>query len=158
MEKLAEYIEYLVLALVSLIGGAVGGALVAIRLKSKPVRIELSGLSAFEKRSSRKRRYIVFEATTTEHLATSEIAEALESTARRLLGDLGIAKGGFKLIDYDPRSRRGILRVKRDYKWHALAVLSLVRSISGKRVLLVPLFTTGTLRGARRRAGLARSS
>ncbi len=104
------------------------------------------------RRLSRKprRRYIVFEVIP----ASVADAESLEETFRNVLKDLkgltGLAEAGIKVIEYNPETGRGILRVRKGYKYLALAVLGLVRRINGERVLVLPLATTGSIKRARK--------
>lgn len=150
-----ELVGYIIIVLLSLIGGSLGGALTTVVLKGEapPLRAIL-----FKKQRGEKKRYIVFEIATAERLEVDEVAKAIESTAKRLLGELGVAKARLKLVDYDPNLRRGVLRVRNEYKWHALAVLSLIRLIGEKRVFVTPLATSGSLWKARKRAGLIKKA
>ncbi|MEM0340208.1 MAG: Rpp14/Pop5 family protein [Acidilobaceae archaeon] len=150
---MTELIEYVIVVLLSIIGGTLGGALTTTVLKDKTLSLRAI---FFKKPSSEKKRYIVFEIATTESIEANEVAKAMESAAKKLLGDLGVTKARFKLIEYDPSLRRGVLRVRKEYKWHALAVLSLIRAIGGKKVFVMPLATSGSLWKARKRAGLVK--
>jgi ribonuclease P/MRP protein subunit POP5 len=96
-----------------------------------------------------RRRYIVFEVIP-GGFREAEVWEAIKATAERFAGLLGLALSGLALVDYDEERSRGIVRVRREYKGLALTVLSLTRRISGVRVLIVPLATTGSIKRARR--------
>jgi RNase P/RNase MRP subunit POP5 len=99
--------------------------------------------------SRRGRRYIVFEVLGTEPVKFEELRDAIMGTVRRVYGELGEARLRVKLIEYDEVRRRGILRVRREFKLQALAVLGLTRDFNGRRLLLVPISTTGSLKRAR---------
>jgi ribonuclease P/MRP protein subunit POP5 len=96
-----------------------------------------------------RRRYIVFEALP-GGFREDDVRDAIESTAARLAGELGLALSGLALIEYRADTSRGVLRVRHEYKNLALAVLGLARSVGGQRALLVPIATTGSLKRARR--------
>jgi ribonuclease P/MRP protein subunit POP5 len=96
-----------------------------------------------------RRRYIVFEVIP-GGFREEEVWGAIKATAERLAGLLGLSLSGLTLIDYDEERSRGIVRVRREYKGLALAVLSMTRSISGTRALIVPLAATGSVKRARR--------
>jgi len=99
-----------------------------------------------------KHRYIVFEVASSRRVPRDELARKIREVATKTLGLTGLVDSGLQLIEYDESTRRGILRVRHTYKYHALAILGLVREVSGERVLLVPLATSGTLRKARKEA------
>jgi len=99
-----------------------------------------------------KHRYIVFEVASARRVPREELAKKIRETAMKTLGLTGLVDSGLQLVEYDEATRRGIIRVKHNYKYHALAILGLVREVNGERVLLVPLATSGTLRKARKEA------
>ncbi|MEB3816500.1 MAG: hypothetical protein LRS46_00955 [Desulfurococcales archaeon] len=99
--------------------------------------------------SKPRRRYVVFEALP-GGFREEEVREALKLSFERLSGALGIALSNVNLVYFDERTSRGILRVRSEYKSLALAALALTRNVGGRRALLVPLATTGTLKRARR--------
>jgi len=97
-----------------------------------------------------RNRYIVFEALTSDRIQLEQLNNAIIDTMRKLYGELGLATTRIRLIDYNEDRRRGIVRVRREYKMHALAILGFLREVSGKRVKLIPLTVTGTLKRAKR--------
>jgi len=98
-----------------------------------------------------RKRYIVFEVLSGERIGEDEVRGALRRAARELLGAPGEALSLMRLVEYDESARRGIVRVRSDYKMHALAVLASIRRIGGRRVMFVPVSTHGTIKAARRR-------
>jgi len=133
------------------LAGLVSGALIAyatLRGYAKG-RLMKPSLGPPPRARKRGRRYVVFEVLGTEPVGFEELKGAIEGTVRRVYGELGSAMFGVKLIEYDEVRRRGVLRVRRDFKLYALAVLGLVRSSNGRRLLLIPLSTTGSLKRAR---------
>lgn len=107
-----------------------------------------------EAASKPRKRYIVFEVQSTREYSEKEVAKAIIAAAREVLGETGLVDSGLHLIAYYPERRIGILRVRNTYKYRALAILGLVRDIRGEKVRLVPLYTSGTLKKALKRAGV----
>ncbi len=98
-----------------------------------------------------RKRYIVFEVVSAERIAGDDVERAVSEAVRRLFGVVGEIDSWIRLVEYDEESRRGILRVRNTYKYHALAVLGTIRRIGGVRVMIVPLSTHGTIKSARKR-------
>ncbi|MEB3780807.1 MAG: hypothetical protein GSR85_11370 [Desulfurococcales archaeon] len=98
-----------------------------------------------------RRRYIVFEVATTDKVGMDDVEEAIVDAIREVLGSLGLVESGFKLIYYDEARRRGIIRVRHDYKFKILGILGLVREIRGREVNVIPITVTGSLKNAKKR-------
>ena len=98
-----------------------------------------------------RRRYIVFEIITSTTLSREDVEKAINDTFRKLYGTVGASMTMLRLVDYDEVSRRGILRVRGEYKYWVLTTLALIREIAGVRVLVLPLAVHGTVRRARKR-------
>lgn len=99
-----------------------------------------------------KRRYIVFEIIP-GNLDYAKVEAALNETLRKLVGIVGESSSRIKLLYFDKRRSRGIIRVRREYKYLALAVLGLTRSIAGRRVIIIPLAVTGSIKRAKQLVG-----
>lgn len=104
--------------------------------------------AAIPKRS--RRRYIVFQVVSDRRISSGELKSALTEVCRSMLGEVFVVDSGIKLVDYEPRTGRGIVRVRHAYKYKLLAMLGLVREVGGNRVLIYPLTTTGSLKRARK--------
>ena len=96
-------------------------------------------------------RYIVFEVASAARPSLEEVEEAITGVARSVLGASGLVDSRLRLIYYDESARRGILRVRNTYKYHALAILGLVRRAGGAPVMIIPLSTHGTIKSAKKR-------
>ncbi|MCX8195522.1 MAG: hypothetical protein N3F67_00325 [Acidilobaceae archaeon] len=129
-------------ALAGFLAGAFGGY--AVR------RVGLPELPRLLFRKRERRRYIVFEALTSERLGREEVGRAFALAMKELYGELGLIASRAKLIEYDEERRRGAVRVRSSYKDHALAALAYVREVEGKKARLVPIAATGSLRRARK--------
>ncbi|MFH0884706.1 MAG: Rpp14/Pop5 family protein [Candidatus Micrarchaeota archaeon] len=92
-----------------------------------------------------KKRYILFEfhgrETDEEALKRSLYAEAL-----RFFGEFGLSCAAVKLVSYDVKSKKGILRCERDYLERVLGFLALLGSLEGAEARLVALKSSGTLK------------
>lgn len=111
--------------------------------------IRKSYIKALEARKPRRKRYIVFEVISNETITASELNHTLGEEAEKLLGILGLSDITLKLIDFDEKLKRGIIRTDNYSKYIVLALLGLIRNIGNKKVLLIPLKTTGTIKKAR---------
>jgi ribonuclease P/MRP protein subunit POP5 len=92
-----------------------------------------------------KKRYILFEfrgkETDEEALKRSLYAEAL-----RFFGEFGLSYAAVKLVGYDKKSKKGILRCERDYLERVLGFLALLSSLDGVEARFVALKSSGTLK------------
>ncbi len=98
-----------------------------------------------------RKRYIVFRVETSRDIDEKDLAKAISEKFRAVLGEAGFTASGAHLVYYDPVLRAGVLRVRSDYKYPALAVLGMTRRIGGERARIIPLGTSGTLKSALRK-------
>lgn len=146
----------------SIIAGAVAGYIASVIRARRVERIlSVLGLTAYAERrlarlyrkaaSKPKRRYIVFEVLSEGSLEARALEEALRREFSRLFGEVALAASGLSLADFNPETMRGVVRVRREFKVHALAAMGALRSIEGVRVMVTPIAVSGTLKRARRR-------
>ncbi len=112
---------------------------------------------ALEKlRRRRRRRYIAFYVVTEdgEPPPPEEVEKAVMRAVERLAGELTVAKARLQLVYYQPERGAGIIRANHETKYLVLAAMGLVRRVAGKRAVLIPVRTTGTIRTAKRVLGL----
>ncbi len=98
-----------------------------------------------------RRRYIVFEVASAGEVSMEGLERTLLDAIRVMLGNIGLVESGFKLIHYDEARKRGIIRVRHDYKFKILGILGLVREVEDSRVMIIPITVTGSLKNARKR-------
>jgi len=96
-----------------------------------------------------KKRYIVFEVFPSG-LKEEDMRLSIDRVAREVIGLKGISEAKLKLIYYNEERSRGILRVRREYKYVALAILGLIRNVKNVEVLVTPLTSTGSLKRAKK--------
>ena len=97
-----------------------------------------------------KKRYIVFEVLGDCQVDEQALWRVLRETIREVLGSPGLIKSGVALVYYNPHLKRGILRVRNNYKNQVLGSLGLIRRISNCEVLVLPISTSGTLKSAKK--------
>ncbi len=132
------------------------GILPAYRLVSRALA-ELAtsarSIRALE-RAARKprRRYIAFYLVTEDAKPPSpeSLERAVRKSVERLAGLLGLAEANVALAYYDPERMAGIVRTTNTAKYVVLAALGMVRRIDGKRAMIIPVRTTGTIKRAKR--------
>ncbi|MBU0532486.1 Rpp14/Pop5 family protein [Candidatus Micrarchaeota archaeon] len=88
---------------------------------------------------SLKKRYIAFELRGKE-MNEKELKHAIYTEALTFFGEYGLSYAALKLIEYNPVTKRGILRCERDYKDKVLGFLAL------SEIRLVALKSSGTLK------------
>lgn len=96
-----------------------------------------------------RKRYIVFSLVSEDKLSLESIDKAIRDTLIKYYGESIYGKASPRVILFDENTGRGILRVSHLFVDHAIATLGLVKEIEGKRCLIIPIRTTGTLRKAR---------
>jgi len=100
----------------------------------------------------RRKRYISFCIYTEDskppdpQSLEKTILHAMES----LVGILGVSKANPRLVYYDRRNGCGVLRLYHTEKYIALAALGLIREVEGKKTVIIPIKTSGTIKSARR--------
>jgi len=108
-------------------------------------------------RRKRRRRYIVFYVVTEDGTPPppEEVEKAIVKALEKLAGQLAVASSRIQLVYYVPEKAAGIIRASHDTKYLVLAALGLVRRIGGRRAIIIPVRTTGTIKTAKRALGLA---
>ncbi|MCE4624461.1 MAG: hypothetical protein F7C35_01170 [Desulfurococcales archaeon] len=110
---------------------------------------ELSRIRRILSRKPR-RRYIVFTIISEADLNEKRLQQEIIRLSRRIIGSAGLANSGIQLVYFNPITRRGVLRVRAQYKNVALGVLGLLREVDGEHVIVVPLITSGTIKRAKK--------
>ncbi len=103
-----------------------------------------------EKLSKLRRRYIVFTIISSESISRQEFEKALREKLSSLYGVIGLVKSDPQLVYYEPSLKRGVIRTSHLMKDYVVATLSLIKNVNGKKVLVVPVKTTGTIKRAKK--------
>ncbi|MCC6011106.1 MAG: hypothetical protein LM556_01745 [Desulfurococcaceae archaeon] len=96
-----------------------------------------------------RKRYVVFTAICEERVKFEELTDAVSSRFKELFSENTYYKASPQLVLFDESTQRGVYRVTHIYLDHFIAALGLVKRIGGKKCVIVPLRTTGTLKRAR---------
>jgi ribonuclease P/MRP protein subunit POP5 len=109
-------------------------------------------------RRKRRRRYIVFYIVYEGDSPPppEEVEKAIIRAVERFSGQLTVAASRLQLVYYDPVRGAGIVRATHDTKYLVLAGMALVRMIAGRKVVLIPVKTTGTIKAAKKVLALPR--
>jgi ribonuclease P/MRP protein subunit POP5 len=106
--------------------------------------------------SKRERnRYIVFEVISEDgSFDMKAVSTALWDSFLNLVGELGAARSGFRMVDWDKNSGKGIIKTVHTSADEAKIALSLVTEMDGKKVVINVPTVSGILKKARQRAGI----
>jgi len=96
-----------------------------------------------------RKRYVVFTAICEERVELNELRDAVSSRFKELFSENVYYKASPQLVLFDENTQRGVYKVTHLYLDHFIAALGLVKSVGGKKCVVVPLRTTGTLKKAR---------
>jgi len=101
--------------------------------------------------SKRERnRYLVYEVFASEFpLRSEDMGKAIWKTALEFLGELGVARSGLRIVDFDETKQKGIIKVNHTSVEEGRVVLSLVKEINKKKVALRVVGVSGILKKAR---------
>ncbi|NOZ58982.1 MAG: hypothetical protein GXO66_05340 [Euryarchaeota archaeon] len=98
-----------------------------------------------------RKRYIAFCVESDRAFSREEVARAIFSSALSMFGEAGVAEMSLTLLDFDEGEQEGFVVCSHRSVAQAIAALSLVSEISGERVHLRSLGTSGTVRALRRK-------
>ena len=90
--------------------------------------------------SREKKRYILFEVISDEKIFKDEIKNSIYQKTLDYLGEKGFSQAGVILV------KENIIRVNNKYKDEMIIILSLIRSINNKKMMINPLKTSGVIK------------
>ncbi len=101
------------------------------------------------KAAAMRKRYVLFELLLPQGAdpGEEELKRALYGEALRFFGELGMSEAAFKLMEYDQKAKRGMIRCERSYLERVLGFLALVSSLDGKPARVRALKSSGTVAG-----------
>jgi len=108
---------------------------------------------ALEKlRRKRRRRYIAFIVVVESGKPPEPqaIEKAILNAVKKIGGEIAAADARPRLVYYDPIRGLGIVSASHTTKYIVLAALGIVRRVDGKKVLIIPIRTTGTIKRAKK--------
>lgn len=95
-----------------------------------------------------RKRYIVFATLCENEILIDELDKALRDIFIEYYGVSIYSKASPRIVLYDVKLGRGVLRVSHICVDHAIAALGLIKDVNNKKCIIVPIRTTGTLRKA----------
>jgi ribonuclease P/MRP protein subunit POP5 len=101
------------------------------------------------KAAAMRKRYILFELQG-EPAEEETLKRALYAEALRFFGELGMSRAAFKLVEFDPKTKRGIIRCERSHLEEVLGFLALLGSLDGKPARVRSLKSSGTIAALKR--------
>jgi len=99
---------------------------------------------------SLRKRYVLFELNGVE-LPEHRLKHALYAEALKFFGEYGLSFAALKLIEYDEKTKHGILRCERSNLEPVLGFLALVSSLDRKPARLVTVRSSGTIAALKRK-------
>jgi len=92
-----------------------------------------------------RKRYILF-AFEGPAMDEESLKRALYAEALTFFGELGLSEAALKLVSYDGKTNKGIIRCERDYQEKVLGFLALVNSLGSAEVRLKASKSSGTIK------------
>ena len=107
------------------------------------------------RRDTKAKRYVVFYVVSEDQkINAKDLEEAIRSAVKELLGSLWLDISNPRVIIYLEESNEGIISTNRAGYKAVIASLPLVKRVNGKKVLIVPKRTTGSLKKAKKLIGI----
>jgi len=107
------------------------------------------------KKDIKSKRYIVFYIISEDQkISPKNVEDAIRSAVKELLGSMWLEISNPRVIIYLNDSNEGIISTNRAGYKAVIASLPLVKAVDGKKVLIVPKRTTGSLKKAKRLIGI----
>lgn len=100
--------------------------------------------------SKRERnRYLVYAVASDAPAKADEIGKAIWASALGFLGELGVARSGLRIVDFDEKKQRGIIKVGHKSVEEGRVVLALVKEVNKRPVALRVTGVSGILKKAK---------
>ena len=96
-----------------------------------------------------KKRYLVFELITEQNLFGKDVNFALKNHLLKLFGELGLSKMNYQFIQFNEKSKKGILKCRHTAVDDLKAGVLLLKEVNGIKVLPKTLKTSGTVKKAK---------
>lgn len=96
-----------------------------------------------------RNRYVVYEAICERPLRREDVGKAVWRETLTFLGELGASRSALRIVEFDEKKQKGIIKVDHKHVDEAKVALALVREINKKPVILNVLGVSGILKKAR---------
>jgi len=96
-----------------------------------------------------KKRYIVYETISEKKILEKELENGISNNVLKFLGELGIAKAGFMLVE--TKGKKGIVKTNVKYQDKVKMAFSLIKNIGKEKVTINVIGASGILNKARKK-------
>ena len=96
-----------------------------------------------------RKRYLVFQVLSETTLSKNDVENFFNKVFKEFFGTLGGGEANPKLVLYDEKSMRGVLRFVHTQRSKVLFALAMVSEVTDGKIGFIPLKITGTLRKAK---------
>lgn len=93
------------------------------------------------------RRYIQIKICSHVTVTEEQITQALTGSIVRTFGEVGLSRIAPRLIRFDSRKSTAVLAFAKDHTVEMQVALAFIRQIGESDALLLPLKTSGTIKG-----------
>ncbi len=97
----------------------------------------------------RRKRYLVFRVISEKRIVFDEIEKTIKRTMSNLYGAPSIKESMLSLVYYNEATGYGILRMDSEWKNRVIASFGFARSYMDKKLLIIPIRSTGTIKRAK---------
>ncbi len=103
-----------------------------------------------------KKRYIAFEliGKDADKINENNIKTIFYKILNQLYGEIGFANLGFRLIEFNSETKKGIVRFRRQELDKGMASFAFIKKIENYETRLKPLSTSGSLKKLRERINI----
>ena len=100
-----------------------------------------------------KKRYVAFGVIgkDADKIDENEIKNAFYKILNQLYGEIGFASLGFRLIEYNKETKKGIVRFRREELDKGIASFAFIKNINNEEARPSPISTSGSLKKLRER-------
>ena len=96
-----------------------------------------------------RNRYLVYSVASDAPLKGEEMGKVIWKTALEFLGELGVARSCLRIVDFDEKKQKGVIKVSHKSVEEARVVLALVKEANKKPVALHVTGVSGILKKAK---------
>jgi len=96
-----------------------------------------------------RKRYVVFSLICEGDVSRNSLEKAVMEKIAEYYGQSLLHKASPYIVFFDEKTRRGVIRVTHLYVNHVIAAIGFIKNIGGKKCIVIPIRTTGTLKKAR---------
>ena len=96
-----------------------------------------------------RNRYLVYSVTSEKPVKSEDIGREIWKTALDFLGELGVSRSSLRVVDFDEKKQKGIIKVNHMSVEEARMTLALVKEVNKQRVALQVVGVSGILKKAK---------